>query len=66
MAKDQVTKAIDGLVQEYVSLGNSAAIIVRKLKRTPNPDLRRKLLAELRSLDKKRGDILNELDHLTR
>ena len=53
MVKDQVTRAIDRLVQEYLSLGDSAAIRVRELKKTSSADLRRKLVVEL-------------LDYLTR
>jgi hypothetical protein len=57
---------VSGLVKVYLSLGDSAGAIIRQLKRTPNADTRSKLVAELRSLDKKRLDLLDQIDNLAK
>jgi hypothetical protein len=52
------------ICKRYLDLGESAAIIVREMKKTPNPEVRRKLTHELRNADKKRIEILNQIDGL--
>jgi hypothetical protein len=64
MANDEKKKAFDALLNSYVTLSDNAGIIVRQLKKTPNPDTRSKLVAELRILAKKRLDLLDEMDDL--
>ena len=64
MANDGYKKAFDDLLKIYFSLGVNGGTIVRKLKKTPNPDTRSKLVAELRSLDKKRLELLDQMDKL--
>jgi hypothetical protein len=58
------TKAFDGLLEAYVSLDVSAETIVRQLRKTPNPDTRGKLVAELRNLETKRIELLDQMDNL--
>ncbi|MGB2589627.1 MAG: hypothetical protein WBG02_01790 [Candidatus Acidiferrum sp.] len=65
MTNDQLKKEIDGLLQTYLDLGDGAAIIVRELKKTPNADVRAKLIGELRNTDKKRIELLNQIDALS-
>lgn len=64
MANDGYKKAFDGLLKSYLSLDDSAETIVRQLKKTPNPDNRSKIIAELRNLEKKRLELLNQMDSL--
>ena len=66
MANDAYTKAFDDLLETYSYLGGSADIIVRNLNKTPNLETRIKLIAELRSLDKKRLELLDEMDDLAK
>ena len=64
MTNDQLENEFDEALQGYLDLGESAAIIVREMKKTPNPEVRRKLTYELRNADKKRIEILNQIDGL--
>ena len=66
MTKDGLTIEIDRLSQTYLSLGDDAATIVRKLRKIPNAGTRSKLIGELRNLDKKRLDLLDQIDDLTK
>ncbi len=61
MKNDQLKEKINGLLQTYLDLGDNASIIVRQLKRTPNGDVRGKLIVELRNLEKKRIELLNQI-----
>jgi len=63
MANDEYEKAFDGLLETYWSLSESAGTIVRNLKKTPDADIRRKLTQELRSLDKQRAELLDQMDN---
>jgi ribosomal protein L14 len=65
MRKDQLKREIDGLLQTYLDLGDNAAIIVREVKKTANADVRGKLIGELRNTDKKRIELLNQIDALS-
>lgn len=62
MTNDQLENEFDEALQMYLDLGESAAIIVREMKKTRNPEVRRKLTHELRNADKKRIEILNQID----
>ena len=64
MMNDQLENEFDEALQRYLDLGESAAIIVREMKKTSNPAGRRKLSYELRNADKKRIEILNQIDGL--
>ena len=64
MANDVYKKAFDGLLNTYVSLGGSAEMIVRNLNKIPDVETRGKLIAELRSLDKKRLELLVQMGNL--
>jgi hypothetical protein len=64
MTNDQIKNEFDEALQRYLDLGESAAIIVREMKKTPNPELRRKLTEELRNADQKRIKILDQIDGL--
>jgi hypothetical protein len=64
MAHDGYRRAFDGLLETYVSLDESAETIVRQLKKIANADTRSKLVRELRNLEKKRLELLDEMDNL--
>jgi hypothetical protein len=64
MTNDQLENEFDKALQRYLDLGEGAAVIVREMKKTPNPEVRRKLTHELRNADKKRTEILNQIDGL--
>ena len=64
MTNDQLKKEFEEALQSYLNLGESAAIVVREMKKTPNPKVCRKLTHELRNADKKRIEILNQIDGL--
>ena len=66
MPNDEYKKAFDGLLVTYVSLDDSAETLVRQLMRTPNTEIRSKLVQELRNLDKKRLELLDEMDNLAK
>jgi len=66
MTNNQLKKEIDGLLQTYVDLGDNAPVIVRQLKKPRNASVRGKLIRELRNLDKKRTELLNQIDVLSR
>ena len=66
MANDGYKKAFDNLLDTYLSLGVHAETIVRQLKKTANAELRVKLVLELRNLEKKRLELLDQMDNLTK
>ena len=66
MANDGNKLVFDDLLKTYLSLGDSAGAIVRKLKKTPNADTRSKLVRELRGLDRKRLELLDQIDDLAK
>jgi hypothetical protein len=66
MTKAGYEKAFDSRLNTYVSLDESAGTLVRILKRTPNPDTRGKLVRELRNLEKKRRELLDQMDDLAK
>jgi hypothetical protein len=66
MPNDGYQKECDGLLKIYFSLDVNAGTIVRRLKKTSNPDTRGKLIGELRSLDKKRLKLLDQMDNLAK
>ena len=65
MTNGQLRSEIDGLLQKYVDLGDYAAVIVRQLKKIPQADNRTKLIGELRNIDKKRIELLDQIDNLS-
>jgi hypothetical protein len=66
MKKDAYTKTVDGLWLSYISLGPHAETIVRRVRRTSNADPRSKLIAELRSLERKRLELLDQIDDMAK
>ena len=66
MANDGHKLVFDDLLKIYLSLGDNAGTIVRRLKKTPNADTRSKLVGELRSLDRKRLELLDQIDGLAK
>ena len=66
MPNDGHKLVFDDLLKTYLSLGDSAGTIVRKLKKTLNADTRSKLVRELRSLDKKQLELLDQMDNLAK
>ena len=65
MANDD-KKAFHGLLNTYVSLDESAGTIVRQLRKTPKPESRSKLVRELRNLEKRRLELLDQMDNLAK
>jgi hypothetical protein len=66
MASDGYREAFDGILETYLSLDESAGPIIRQLKKTPNTELRIKLVREMRSLEKKRLELLDQMDDLAK
>lgn len=66
MKNNQLKKEIDGLLQTYLDLGDNAPIIIRRLQRPRNAGVRGRLIRELSSLDKKRTELLNQIDVLSK
>jgi hypothetical protein len=64
VANDGYKKAFDDLAETYVSLNDSAETIIRQLKKTVNAELRSKLVRELRNLEMKRLELLDQMDNL--
>jgi hypothetical protein len=59
-------KEFNGLLETYVSLDESAETLVRQLKKIANADGRSKLVRELRNLEKKRLELLDQMDNLAK
>jgi hypothetical protein len=66
MASDGNKKAFDGLLVTYVSLDESAETIIRQLRKTPKPESRTKIIAELRGLNWKRLELLDQMNNLAK
>ena len=56
----------DGLLEDYVGLDESADIIIRQLRKISNPDSPRKIVKELRNLENRRLEILDQMDGLAK
>ena len=63
MANDS-KKVFNCLLEDYVRLDESADIVVRQLRKISNPDSRRKVIKELRNLENRRLELLDEMDNL--
>jgi hypothetical protein len=59
-------RAFDGVLEDYTDLDESADTVVRQLKKTPNPDNRRKIVKELRNLENRRLELLDQMDGLAK
>ncbi len=59
-------KVFDGLLEDYAALDESADIIVRQLRKISNPDSRRKIIKELRNLEDRRLEFLDQMDDLSK
>ena len=66
MANDDYKKAFDDLLETYVSLDESAETTVSQLKKIANAEGRSKLIRELRNLDMKRLELLDQMDSPTK
>jgi hypothetical protein len=66
MTRNGYRSAFDGFLTDYLSLDESAETIVRQMMKTPNAELRRKLVRELRNLEKKRLELLDQMDNLAK
>jgi len=66
MANNEYKKAFDDLFETYLSLSESAGTIVHNMKKTPKADVRSKLVQELRNLDKKRLELLDQIENLAK
>jgi hypothetical protein len=54
------------LLDDYAALDESADTVVRQLRKISNPDNRRKIINELRNLEKKRLELLDQMDNLAK
>jgi hypothetical protein len=66
MPNDGHKKAFDALLEAYVGLDDSAETIVRQLKKTPNADTRSELITELRNLETRRLELLDQMHDLAK
>ena len=64
MANDRYKEALDELLLTYVSLDGNVETIIRQLMKTPNLELRSKLIRELRNLESRRLELLDQMDNL--
>ena len=58
-------RPFDGLFQDYATLDESAETIAKQLRKTPNPDNRRKIIKELRNIENRRLELLDQIDNLS-
>jgi len=65
MASNWYKKAFNGLLETYVLLNVSGETIVRQLKKTP-ACTQSKLIQELRNLESRRLEILDQIDMLAK
>ena len=65
MANDN-KRVFDDLLEDYAALDKSADIIVRQLRKISSPDNRRKIIKELRNLEKRRLELLDQMDGLAK
>jgi hypothetical protein len=59
-------KAFHGLLDDYAALDESAATIVRQLRKISKPDSRRKIIKELRNIESRRLEFLDRMDNLVK
>jgi len=59
-------RVFDDLLEDYAALDKSADIIVRQLRKISSPDNRRKIIKELRNLEKRRLELLDQMDGLAK
>ena len=52
------------LMENFVGLDESASTIVRQLRKISSPASRRKIINELRNLENKRLELLDQMDDL--
>jgi hypothetical protein len=65
MANDTIKSSRDTRLRNYLDLAEDEAIIVRELKKATSPDARRKMLTELRNLNEKRNELLDQIGNAT-
>jgi len=56
----------NGLLENYVGLDESADTIVRRFRKISSPYSRRKIIKELRNLENRRLEFLDQVDDLTK
>jgi len=66
MATDGYKKAFDALLKPYLPFDESAETIVRQLKKTTKSESPAKIIAELRSLEMRRLELLDQMDNLAK
>ena len=59
-------RAFEGLLEDYVGLDESADIVVRQLRKISNPDSRRKVINELRNIENRRLELLDQMHRLAK
>ena len=59
-------KVFDGLLEDYAALDESADTVVRQLRKISNSDGRRKIVKELRNLENRRLEFLDQMDGLAK
>ena len=65
MRTDQLMTKLVELSNNYLAFEDNAVVLVRQLKKTIKADVRNKLIGELRNIEKKRLDLLKEIEDLT-
>ncbi len=65
MSNDR-NEVFDGLLEDYVGLDESADIVVRQMRKISNSDSRRKIVKELRNLENRRLELLDQMDGLVK
>ena len=65
MANDD-KRVFDDLLEDYAALDESADIVVWGLRKISNPDSRRKIIKELRNLENRRLEFLDQMDDLAK
>ena len=59
-------RVFDDLLDDYAVLDESADTVVRQLRKISNLDSRRKIIKELRNLENRRREFLDQMDNLAK
>ena len=65
MRTDQLGAKLIELSNNYLAFEDNAAILIHQLKKTSRADTRSTLIGELRNIEKKRLELLKEIEDLT-
>jgi hypothetical protein len=59
-------RTFERLLDDYAALDESADTVVRQLRKISNSDGRRKIIKELRNLENRRLELLDQMDNLAK